>query len=176
MGPELKLFWASTGPAVWLQLARGCTQLTHGPHTAKNDDPLVAQIRSARGNPHMGQHRTTSVSPTGLVLAHVWANSGKPDLGHQRAVILRGKWAMCKHILWARSGPYQFCYVGEALIMAAQERSLSTRSIEAGVYHTRQEPRCRLCNDVPETIQHIIAGCKMLAARASMECHNQLAG
>ena len=33
----------------------------------------------------------------------------------------------------------------EALIMAAQERALSTRSIEAGVYHTRQDTRCRLC-------------------------------
>lgn len=36
----------------------------------------------------MGQHRTTSVSATSLVLAHVWATSGKPDLGHHWAVIL----------------------------------------------------------------------------------------
>ena len=35
----------------------------------------------------------------------------------------------------------------EALILAAQEQALGTRSIEAGVYHTRQEPRCRLCKD-----------------------------
>ncbi|TWW77408.1 Cytoplasmic dynein 2 heavy chain 1 [Takifugu flavidus] len=32
----------------------------------------------------------------------------------------------------------------EALIMAAQEQALSTRAIEARVYHTRQDPRCRL--------------------------------
>ncbi|KAF7652027.1 hypothetical protein LDENG_00102410 [Lucifuga dentata] len=32
----------------------------------------------------------------------------------------------------------------EALIMAAQEQALSTRSIEAGVYHSRQDPWCRL--------------------------------
>lgn len=31
-------------------------------------------------------------------------------------------------------------------------RSTSTRSIEAGVYHTRQNPRCMLCKDAPETI------------------------
>ncbi|CAK6977960.1 zinc-binding domain-containing protein%2C partial [Scomber scombrus] len=49
----------------------------------------------------------------------------------------------------------------EALIMAAQEQALSTRSIEAGVYHSRQDPRCRLCKDAPETVQHIVAGCKM---------------
>ena len=43
----------------------------------------------------------------------------------------------------------------EALIMAAQEQALSTRSIEAGFYHTRQDPRCRLCKDAPETVQHM---------------------
>ena len=64
----------------------------------------------------------------------------------------------------------------EALIMAAQEQALSTRSIEAGNYHTRQDSRCRLCKDAPETVQHIIAGCKMQAGTAYMERHNQVAG
>ena len=64
----------------------------------------------------------------------------------------------------------------EALIMAAQEQALSTRSIEVGIYHTRQDPRCRLCKDAPETVQHIIAGCKMQAGTAYMERHNQVAG
>uniref|UniRef100_A0A672JIY3 Myeloid-specific peroxidase n=1 Tax=Salarias fasciatus TaxID=181472 RepID=A0A672JIY3_SALFA len=31
-----------------------------------------------------------------------------------------------------------------ALIMAAQEQVLNTRSIEAGIYHTTKDPRCRL--------------------------------
>ncbi|KAF7659584.1 hypothetical protein LDENG_00296340 [Lucifuga dentata] len=60
--------------------------------------------------------------------------------------------------------------------MAAQEQALSTRSIEAGVYHTRQDPQCRLCKDTPETVQHIVAGCKMLAGTAYTEKHNQVAG
>lgn len=59
------------------------------------------------------QHRATTVSATGIVLAQVWATSGKPDLGHQRAVIRCGMWAMCKHLVWVRSGPYQFCCVGQ---------------------------------------------------------------
>ncbi|TWW62748.1 hypothetical protein D4764_04G0013950 [Takifugu flavidus] len=63
----------------------------------------------------------------------------------------------------------------EALIMAAQEQALSTRAIEARVYHTRPDPRCRLCGDVPD-VQHITAGCKMLAGKAYMERHNQVAG
>uniref|UniRef100_A0A3B3HW39 Reverse transcriptase domain-containing protein n=1 Tax=Oryzias latipes TaxID=8090 RepID=A0A3B3HW39_ORYLA len=64
----------------------------------------------------------------------------------------------------------------EALILAAQEQALSTRAIEAQIYHTRQDPRCRLCKEAPETIQHITAGCKMLAGKAYMERHNQVAG
>ena len=43
----------------------------------------------------------------------------------------------------------------EALIMTAEEQALNTRSIKAGVYHTSQDPRCRLCKDAPETVQHI---------------------
>lgn len=34
----------------------------------------------------------------------------------------------------------------EVLIMA-QEQALSTRPTKAGIYHTRQNPRCRLCKD-----------------------------
>ena len=64
----------------------------------------------------------------------------------------------------------------EALIMAAQEQALTTRAIEARVYQSRSDPRCRLCKDAPETVQHIVAGCKMLAGSAYMERHNQVAG
>lgn len=53
--------------------------------------------------------------------------------------------------------------------MAAQEQELSTRSTEADVYHSRQDPRCRLSRDAPETVQHITAGGKMQAGGA----HNQ---
>uniref|UniRef100_A0A669ECI2 Pleckstrin homology domain containing A6 n=1 Tax=Oreochromis niloticus TaxID=8128 RepID=A0A669ECI2_ORENI len=45
-----KLVWPRSGPH---------NVLTHGPHTAKNDGPLVAQIRFARGGPHMGQHNAS---------------------------------------------------------------------------------------------------------------------
>lgn len=42
----------------------------------------------------------------------------------------------------------------EILIIATQEQALSTRSIKAGVNHTRQDSRFRLCN--PVIIQHSI--------------------
>ena len=55
----------------------------------------------------------------------------------------------------------------EALIIATQEQALSTRVIEARVYHIRQNHRCRLCTDAPKTIQHIIVEYKMLLGTAN---------
>ncbi|CAJ1059649.1 uncharacterized protein LOC127604228 [Xyrichtys novacula] len=60
----------------------------------------------------------------------------------------------------------------EALIMGAQEQALSARAIKAQLYHTRQDPRCKLCKEGPETVQHLTAGCKTLAGKAYMECYN----
>lgn len=52
----------------------------------------------------------------------------------------------------------------------------STRFIEAGVYHSRQDPRCSLCKDAPETVQHIIAGCNTQAGSVFINRHSQVAG
>ena len=62
----------------------------------------------------------------------------------------------------------------EALIIAAKEQALNTRSIEARVYRNTQEPRFRLCKDAPETVQHRTAGYKIKAGRAYLERHNQV--
>lgn len=35
----------------------------------------------------------------------------------------------------------------------------------------RTQARCRLCKDAPEMVQHILAGCKMQAAKTYMEHH-----
>ncbi|CAH2278601.1 Hypothetical predicted protein [Pelobates cultripes] len=61
----------------------------------------------------------------------------------------------------------------EALILTAQEQALCKRSIEVGVFHTRQDPRCK---EAPATIQHLGAVCKMLAGTAYTEKHNQVTG
>ncbi|XP_015224442.1 PREDICTED: uncharacterized protein LOC107080750 [Cyprinodon variegatus] len=42
--------------------------------------------------------------------------------------------------------------------MAAQKQALRTRAIEAHIYHTGQDPRCRLCKEAPETFRDITAG------------------
>ena len=59
--------------------------------------------------------------------------------------------------------------------MAAQEQTLNTRSLEANVLSHQTDPRCMLYKEAPETVQHITAGCKMLAGKADMEHHNQVA-
>jgi hypothetical protein len=63
----------------------------------------------------------------------------------------------------------------EALIVAAQEQALKTRAIEAKIYHTRQDPKCRRCHEHEETVQHIVSGCKQLVGTAYTERHNQVA-
>lgn len=62
------------------------------------------------------------------------------------------------------------------LIMAAHKPTLSTRSIEAGVYHTRRDSRYNPWIDAPETVQHITTGCKIQTWMAYMGRHNHVAG
>ena len=64
----------------------------------------------------------------------------------------------------------------EALMLAVQKQALGTKSMEAGVYHTRQDPMGRLCKEASETVQQIVIGCKMQAGKAYTERHNQVAG
>lgn len=51
-----------------------------------------------------------------------------------------------------------------------QEVALNTKSIEAGVYQTIPNLRCRLFKNAPETVQH-----KMQACEAYSECNNKVA-
>ena len=51
------------------------------------------------------------------------------------------------------------CDSTEPLIMA--EQALSTRAIEAAVYHIGQEPMCRLRKEASKTVQHIVSGYNM---------------
>lgn len=62
------------------------------------------------------------------------------------------------------------------MIMAAQKQALSTISIEAGVYHIKQDPKCRLCSEASEKIQHAGPRYKTQAGTEYTEQHNQVAG
>ena len=51
----------------------------------------------------------------------------------------------------------------KALVMAAQTLALNTRSVTHKIYHTAQDPRCRLCKQHEETVAHIISCYSKLA-------------
>ena len=63
----------------------------------------------------------------------------------------------------------------EALIMAAQEQVLNTRAVAHKIYHTVQDPRCRLCKQHVKTVAHITSGCSKLAGTEYTERHNNMA-
>ena len=63
----------------------------------------------------------------------------------------------------------------ESLICAAQEQALATRNIQAKIWKNGACSKCRLCKEQDETINHIISGCKMLAATKYLHRHNQIA-
>jgi len=64
----------------------------------------------------------------------------------------------------------------EALIVAAQDQSLATRS-----YHSRNiiedgtKPLCRLCSKYDETVDHIVLGCPELAKSEYIHRHDKAA-
>ena len=63
----------------------------------------------------------------------------------------------------------------EALIMPAQEQTLNTRAVIHEMYHTVQDPRCRLYKQHKETVAHITSGCSKLAGTEYTERHNNMA-
>ena len=63
----------------------------------------------------------------------------------------------------------------EALIMAAQEQALNMRAVAFEIYHTVQEPRCRMCRQHPETVAHLVSGCSKLVGTKYTQRHNHVA-
>ena len=63
----------------------------------------------------------------------------------------------------------------EDLIMAAQEQALNTRAVGHEIYHTVQDPRCRLCKQHAETMAHITSSCSKLAGTEYTKRHNNVA-
>ena len=51
----------------------------------------------------------------------------------------------------------------EGTIIAAQEQSLRTRSIQYRIDKSETSPMCRLCNQREETVAHILSECQVLA-------------
>ena len=63
----------------------------------------------------------------------------------------------------------------EGLITAAQDQALNTRYYSKHIIKQGTTDKCRMCNSQPETAQHIISGCQILAADQYLNTHNQVA-
>ena len=53
----------------------------------------------------------------------------------------------------------------EGLIIAAQDQSLATRSYHNKIIKDGTDPKCRMCNEFEETIDHIVAAVQYLQKR-----------
>ena len=62
----------------------------------------------------------------------------------------------------------------EGFIMAAQDQSLYTRNYQANVNKNGTDPNCRLFEAKIETIDHLVAGCPILAPKEYKERHDKM--
>ena len=63
----------------------------------------------------------------------------------------------------------------EGLIIAAQDKSLATRSYHARIIKDNTNPMCRMCNKYEETVDHIASGCLNLTQIEYIHRHNKAA-
>ena len=62
----------------------------------------------------------------------------------------------------------------EEHIKAAQDQSLKTRYYSKHISTQGTTNTCRMCHNQPETMEHIISGCQILAADKYLNRHNQV--
>ena len=62
----------------------------------------------------------------------------------------------------------------ESTICAIQENAISTKYMKKHVYKTTDDDTCRACKEYPETVQHIISKCPILAPTKYLERHNNV--
>ena len=63
----------------------------------------------------------------------------------------------------------------EGPIIAAQDQSLMTKQYQSEIMKNGMNPKCRLCNQYNETIDHIVSGCPVLAKSEFMQRHDKAA-
>ena len=84
--------------------------------------------------------------------------------------LLHGKYNLrCQKADVDQTATYQWLRISgpksetEGFIVAAQDQSLSTRNYQANILKTGVYDKCRFCDKVTESIDHLISGCSILA-------------
>jgi len=62
----------------------------------------------------------------------------------------------------------------ESEIVAAQDQALNTKCYATKILHTEKDSKCRLCQQLDETIDHMISACPMLAKEQYVKRHDKV--
>ena len=62
----------------------------------------------------------------------------------------------------------------ESVLVAAQEQTLATNYVRNKLWKWKGSPLCRLCKEKPETIPHIVSGCKCLVGTKYTNRHDKV--
>ena len=73
--------------------------------------------------------------------------------------------------IWLRSASFKG--ETEGFIIAAQDQSLATNNYRSKIIKDGTNPKCRLCHEYDETIEHITSGCSALAKKEHLERHDK---
>jgi hypothetical protein len=58
--------------------------------------------------------------------------------------------------------------------VAAQDQALNTKYYATKIPHTETDSKCRLCQQLDETIDHIISACPVLAKEQYVKRHDKV--
>ena len=62
----------------------------------------------------------------------------------------------------------------EGFIVAAQDQSLFTRNLQANILHNEADTRCRFCNTITKTIDHLVSGGTIFAQNEYTKRRNRV--
>ena len=62
----------------------------------------------------------------------------------------------------------------ESTICAIQENAISTKYMKKHIYKTTDDDTCRACKQFPETVQHVMSKCPILAPTKYLERHDNV--
>lgn len=63
----------------------------------------------------------------------------------------------------------------EGLVLASQDKELTTNALKARIDKTQKDNKCRLCKYAEETVKNLRCRCKRIAQTDYLERHNKVA-
>ena len=134
------------------------------------DDPLIELVKMSGLLQPPETDKETWKKTTKQELAHTW--SQKP---------LHGQYVRQADEISTKQSTYKWLKEAglkaetEALITAAQDQALNTKSHKTKILKISNDSKCRLCKSMDETAEHILSGCQVLAGTEYAKRHNEVA-